>query len=124
MTRIRVVLSNMPNLLRDIVADALSTESDIEIAGEAHSIGELKQLLDSGKTDVVVAAERDRAFARDCGHLLTARGLPKLLVFTESGNAAYLHWMKLETSFLGQLTPEGLVHEIRAASRLKSVLQS
>lgn len=114
--RICVVLSNMPELLRDIVVDAVSAEPDIEIVGEARSVDELERFLEQRIADLVIAAERDANFARDGYRLLVTRAPPFFLVLTESGSAAYLHWLKPETSALGQLTPDSLVSEIRAAA--------
>jgi DNA-binding NarL/FixJ family response regulator len=110
----------MPDLLRDIVANAVSTEPDIEIAAEARSVEELERFVDTQHPDLVIAAERDFAFARASRRLLNARALPPFLLLTDDGNAAYLHWTRPETSSLGQLTPEGLVREIRAATLLDS----
>lgn len=118
MNRTSVVLSNMPVLLRDIVTDAIAATSDIDITGEAQSIGELESLLSRKHTDLIVAAERDPEFARRARELLSQRVLPRLLVVTHSGLAASLHWMQPRVSSLGQLTPDSLVREIRAAASL------
>ena len=120
MSRIYIVLSNMSGLLRDIVVDALSSEPDIEISGEAHSVRDLERILETSNADIVVAAQREAALTQHSRELLRNRARPKLLLLTDSGSAAYLHWLKPETRPLGQLTPDSLVHEIRAATRLQS----
>lgn len=117
MNRISVVLSKMPRLLRDIVVDAIGSAPDIEIAGEAHSAGELQSFLQDGHTDLVVAADVDPDFTAESQRLWKSRLRPKLLVVTESGGAAFLHCLRTETLPLGQLTPEGLLREIRTAAR-------
>jgi hypothetical protein len=118
--RIGVVLSNMPGLLRDIVTDSISAASGIEIAGEAQSIGELESLLCNHRPDLIIAAERDPELARCARELLSERALPRLLVVSHSGLVASLHWMQPRVSPLGQLTPDTLVREIRAAASLET----
>jgi DNA-binding NarL/FixJ family response regulator len=124
LAQIKLVLSNMPDLLRDIVVNAVSAEADMEIAAEAHSVAELERYLigaaDSGRADLIVAAERDAEFARDSRRLLRSRALPPFLVLTDDGSAAYLHRTRPETSALGHLSPAALIREIRAAARLES----
>jgi hypothetical protein len=114
----------MPGLLRDIVVDALSTEPDMEIAGEIRSFTELDPVLDDRTIDIVVASERDGALACDKHRVLEACAYPRFLVLTDGGSSAYLHWMKPQTSSLGALTPETLVRAIRSAARLESDPQS
>jgi hypothetical protein len=116
--QIHVVLSNMPDLLRDIIADAVSGETDMEITAEAHSVSELEWCMNTAHPDLVIAAEYDPDFARASRRLLAERTLPPFLVLTDDGSAAYLHWNRPETSSLGQLTPAALVREIRAAASL------
>jgi hypothetical protein len=122
--RISVVLSNMPGLLRDIVRDAISTTSDIYITSEAQSINELQALLKRQDPDLVVAADQDPEFARGARDLLSQRVLPRLLLVTQSGRDASLHWMQPRVSPLGRLTPDSLVREIRAAASLDTTWPS
>jgi len=110
----------MPDLLRDIVADAVSGETDVEITAEARSLAELQRCVSTSRPDLIIAAEHDADFARASRRLLETRTLPPFLVLTDGGSAAYLHWNKPQTLSLGQLTPEALVREIRAAARLDS----
>jgi hypothetical protein len=76
MARIQLVLSNMPDLLRDIVADAVSGETDMEIAAEAQSVAELESCLNGERPDLIVAAEHDADFASASRRLLRARVPP------------------------------------------------
>ncbi len=115
--QINIVLSNIPGLLRDIIVNAIASETDITIVAEAHSTGELERYLEAYPTDIVVAADRNPEFAADTQRLLESCVRPKFLVVAESGGASFLHRMKPETLPLGQLTPEGLVREIRNAAR-------
>jgi hypothetical protein len=108
----------MSHLLRDIVADAVAGEPDVEIAADVHSLDELERCINTVRPELVIAAERDPGFARASRSLLRRRLLPPFLVLTDEGSAAYLHWTRPETTSLGHLSHEALLREIRAAASL------
>ena len=62
MTPIRILLVDLPTLLRDILAEALASESDMEVVGSALTRAELIPLWRQFTPNVVVVgAERDDA---------------------------------------------------------------
>lgn len=121
MKRISVALSNLPGLLRDIVTDAVAQTPDIDIVGHAESLDELEAVLSARPPDLIIAAARDPQLDEGSRTLLAQRARPRLLLVTDSGRVARLYWLEPKVSRLGELTPEALLREIRAAAALETV---
>lgn len=112
MPPIRVVISSLPKLLRDIVASALSGAPDLELVGEAPEPGELRQLVREWGADVAVVACERAAIPR-VGNLINGSPVA-LLAITDEGRRGTLYELRPQEIDLGELSPEVLLNAIRA----------
>ena len=115
MRPIRIVVGDMPHLLRDIVVEVISSETDLKIVGEATGRTDVKKISKDTRADVVVfddAAAADRGGTRRL--VRDFRDL-KLLVLSDRGKAAELHWMEPRSARCADVSPATLVELIRSS---------
>jgi DNA-binding NarL/FixJ family response regulator len=105
---IRVVVGQAARLLRDIVAQAIARQPDMELISAT-----------SGELDAVRCGDADVAIVEDVSD---AHGVPaplianpdlKVIVVTDNGRSA--HVVALSRWPVGEVSPQGLVDAIRAA---------
>ena len=109
----RIAIASLPQLLRDIVAAALSAEPDLELVGEAPNAEELPRLIhESGAQLAIVACERDEIGL--LGRLVNGAPVP-LLAITDEGRHGVLYELRPREVDLGELSPAVLVGAIREA---------
>jgi hypothetical protein len=107
--RIRVAIGEMPQLLRDIVRDAIMIEPDLELI-EAHDV-----VIPTVGADVLVVAMSASQLVAVCPQLLHAKSATKVLAIgVDDGQASLFELCPRRTS-LGDLSPRGLVDAIRQA---------
>lgn len=113
MTRIRVVLSNMPRLLHDIVHNILTAESGIDVDDALSHSAAPMSLDDVRNAHVVIVTEPELA-RMDYQSLLY--GNPRLRVVAVSGDGrdAALYELRPCRIALGGLSPRTLVDAVRA----------
>lgn len=108
MPRTRLLLVDLPRLLRDIVEDAVSLVEQIELVGAVES----SFLRESGRTngaDFVVVGHDD---PRLVGELLAAQPSMKVLAIIGDGVQSALYELRPHRIPLGELSPERLVEVI------------
>jgi len=111
MPPIRVAVASLPQLLRDIVVGALSSERDMELVGEAPGSQQLPRLVRESSADVaIVACERS-----EVGRLgsLINRSPVTLLAIIDEGRRGALYELRPREVDLGELSPRVLVNAIR-----------
>jgi DNA-binding NarL/FixJ family response regulator len=111
--RIRILISDVPGMLRDIIEEILDAQKDMIVVGDV-----------SGDVALAEAAARTRAdfVIRGQGHddpeveaLLAARPGLKVLSVEGDGRLSYLSELRPRVSPLGELSPQTLLDSIRAA---------
>jgi DNA-binding NarL/FixJ family response regulator len=113
--RIRVLLANMPPMLRDIIEDAVLNEPDVEIVGTLESHELLLPALAHVDTDVLILT-RGPAYEPAMAEELWARWPRiKVLEIAQGGRSAVLHALHPHRVALGDVSPQGLVAAIRGA---------
>jgi hypothetical protein len=118
MPSIRIAIAALPQLLRDIVVDALSSEPDMELVGETPTPGELGCLVESADADLAIVA-CERSEIGSLGRLI--HGAPATLIaITDEGRRGTLYELCPRQVDLGELSPSGLVNVIREVAQ-KSV---
>jgi len=115
--RIRVVLAEMPRMLRDIVQTILAAQPDVALA-TAHggaTLAETLGTLDAADApDVVILAE-PLPNAEDYASVLYARPRLRLVGISSDGRNAHLYELRPQRIALGALSPDTLVDVVRAA---------
>jgi DNA-binding NarL/FixJ family response regulator len=112
---IRIAIAALPQLLRDIVAGALSSEPDLELVAETPETHQLPRLIrESGARLAIVACERSEIAC--LGRLINGSPV-SLLAITDEGRGGALYELRPREIDLGELSPTVLVHAIRRAVR-------
>jgi hypothetical protein len=96
----------MPEMLRDIVARILAEQPDMEIVGGTEAMGSLRDV----GADVVVIGHDDPTLAT---RLVTDRPCLKVLAVTADGRESCGYELRPQRAQLGEISPQGLVDEIR-----------
>jgi DNA-binding NarL/FixJ family response regulator len=114
MPPIRIAIAALPQLLRDIVAAALSAEPDFELVGEAPEPEALPRLIrESGAQLAIVACERSAIGG--LGRLMNGAPIT-VLAITDEGRGGVLYELRPREVDLGELSPRVLVDAIRQAA--------
>jgi DNA-binding NarL/FixJ family response regulator len=103
----------MPPLLRDIVVGVIGRESDMLIVGKASGYADLDELLWDAQPDVLVFDDAAAASGKEL--LMRDHASLKVLVLSDGGKAAELHWLEPRTAQCLDLSPDRLVGLIRAS---------
>lgn len=118
MQRIRVLIGDMPRMMRELVGTAVSDAPDITLVDPTER-EPLADSLDRTRADVLilsVASEREPA---SIDALLYDHPRLTLLTIGEHGRATDLHELRPHTTALGQVSPNELVAAIRESARAK-----
>jgi DNA-binding NarL/FixJ family response regulator len=108
----RIVLIDMPPLLRDVVRNVLSGEPDIEVVAEHDAAVDVGDAVEADEADLVIAGSDvassalREAVARD-------RGVRALEVRSD-GKESVLYELRPHRVPLGEISPETLLRTIRA----------
>ncbi len=111
MRKIRIILVSMPALLRDILAQTLGAQLDMEVIGELG--GGIELLVDAGRADVVVIGLDQLDLPGIATNLLVEYPHLVLLAMTTDGRAAALFELRPQQTPIGDVSPQGLVDAIR-----------
>jgi DNA-binding NarL/FixJ family response regulator len=109
---IRVVVGEVPRLLRDIIEDAVRREADMTLveAGGA----DLAALVRRSRADVAIVADDPPARGAEHRHVLVEHPDLKLLVVTDDGRSAQL--LEFRRRLMFDVSPQALVRAIRDAA--------
>jgi hypothetical protein len=107
----------MPQLLRDILRDALTGQPDIVLVPEIASGNDLRGAIERASGEVVITG-LDVGANRTFWEPLLRRN-PRLTVFSvrEDGSGAFGWTLRLHGEPLGDVSPDGLLEAIRVAVR-------
>jgi len=112
--RIRILLAELPSMMRDIVRETLETETDmavVELGGRDALMG----ALEAGSADVViVGASEPEQPALPLRFLAKSPGV-KVLMLGTSGRRAMMYEFRPHCTPLVDVSPRRLLHAIRSA---------
>jgi DNA-binding NarL/FixJ family response regulator len=115
MARIRVMIADVPRVLRDIIHTTLAEQADMEVVSDMTTVESLLEASASEPADVVVVGLRDAALPEVAVELFERRPTVRILGIAGDGRRAYLHELRPARTALGELSPEQLVQVIRDA---------
>ena len=103
-------------MLCDIIGATVDAQNDMELVGEAPGRARLMEIVDRTRADVVVVGVQNSELPQECATLFTA--FPDLCVLgiVAEGRCAFLWELRPQGTALGELAPQALVEEIRAAA--------
>jgi DNA-binding NarL/FixJ family response regulator len=110
--RVRVLLAEMPPMLQDIVADAVTGEPRVQVIGRLRPRESLSAALDRVHADVVIAAARhpDLAVAET---VWSRWPRVKVLLIADRGRKAVLYVLRPDEVVLTDVSPKALAAAIR-----------
>jgi DNA-binding NarL/FixJ family response regulator len=113
---VRILLVDMPRLVRDMVESAARRDPDVEVVGVLDHADALGAATDDAEV-IVVGVDQQRLPA-SCRALLDERaaGL-RLLGIEAGGGGAYLYELRPRQSPLGELSPAEVVDAIKELAR-------
>lgn len=113
MERTRIVLVDMPPLLREIVRDTLAREPDLDVVAEHDPDVDVRSAV--GETDVdfvIVGAEATTARMGVASVVGAQRGIRAIEVQSD-GKESVLYELRPHRVSLGEMSPETLLRTIR-----------
>jgi DNA-binding NarL/FixJ family response regulator len=108
--RTRILLADMPQMLRDIVAGILVPEPDLEVVAETAAVNGLPDAVSRFGADVVIVGRDDPSLATT---LMEGAPRIKVLAVTAGGRESWLYELRPQRVSLGEISPQRLVDEIR-----------
>lgn len=110
MTRVLLISTGLPEILEEIVRQALGDHADIQL--DVRDAAELASAVRETDADVVIGTENQLPGAEVCALL---DGFPRSRVFTLTTDArmAWLYELRPERVALGELSPLRLAEVIR-----------
>jgi len=116
---IRILLAAMPGMMRDIVEMAIRSQPDMVIVGLLSVVAARDALTDAvrrGRPDVVIVGLEADTEPHACEALLYDHPRVRLLEVIDGGRAATLCELRPHRVPIDNVSPEGLVGAIRAAT--------
>jgi len=110
--RTRIVLIDMPPLLRDIVREAIRREPDLDIVAEHDEI-DVRSAVELDDPDFIIVGE-DAAAQQDVRMLVGARRGLRALEVQSDGRDSVLYELRPHRISLGEVSSDTLVRAIRA----------
>jgi hypothetical protein len=116
---IRILLVDMPRLVRDMLVGAIERQADMAIVGQRPAVAALGEAVrESDAEFVILGLDDHRRLPPDGGRFLAERSRVRLFGIEAVDGEACLYELKPERVELGAVTPESVVRAIRrAASR-------
>jgi hypothetical protein len=107
MPRTRILIADLPTLLRDIVLATVAPEPDLEVVGVVKGGDDITHEVRRTGATVVIVGARPATTAAPPWRPDHATGAPAVVVVTPDGRDAVLHLA------LGELSPRRLVDTLR-----------
>jgi DNA-binding NarL/FixJ family response regulator len=120
-TQIRIALTRMPRMLREILEESIAAEATMRIVGDAADAGDLAAVAARREADVIVSSvepseeELRRAFG--------TRPELRVIVLDPAGDRGVLHELRPERVTLGQASPQNLIAAIQEHAGWSPVLR-
>lgn len=111
-TRLRVLVREMPPLLHDIVTGTISNQTDMELVAEPAPSRERRRTR--SEPDVVVLATPNIEESSSAGECLRRWPRARILVIETSGRRSVMYELRPHATPLGELSPRQLVDVIRS----------
>jgi DNA-binding NarL/FixJ family response regulator len=117
-SKTRVLLLDMPRLLRDMLARAIDAQPDMWVVGLEGSPSAIERAVHDTAPEFVVVGLDQAELPADCRRFLNSRARPRLLGIEAVDGRAFLYELRPEKERIGEtsITPDELVGAIRSAA--------
>lgn len=97
MKRVRVLVANLPRLMRELIVNTIADQPDIELVGEVEKQRDLPEAVQQTRPDVVILAMDDHdRYRAQCGFLLGRYPEMRILALAPEQNRALFYWATLD----------------------------
>lgn len=114
--RIRILLVEMPHMLRDIVGNILGVEPDLSVVADGVEAGALVERVEREQPDVVVLCEEPGSTLAMCEKLLGRFPRLALVTLEHGGQRASIYMMRPMRIRVAEISRTELVTAIRLAA--------
>ncbi len=115
MSRIRVLVAEMPRMLSDIVSSLVAKQQDMELVGEPVRGKQVVRAVRRLRPHVVVLASHGSELTALGHRLLEVSPRLKLVAVTENGRLAHRYELRPQQTPISEVSPQGLLEAVRAA---------
>lgn len=113
-TNIRVLIRDMPPLMRDVIEYSISTQADIEILEEGNLDAPSVPTV-TAAPDVVIVGTMHGEHGQKATGVLLKWPRAQVLMIGVDGHVSAFYELTLRKSMLGEMSPAELVDAIRAS---------
>jgi len=110
---VRVLVSRMPQLLRDLLTEMLDAEPDIEVVTSLHEDAELTGDVWRARADVLIVQLATEAEQAMCASLLGRLPHLKVVAISPTATGARMYELRPACGLVGDLTTERLLAVVR-----------
>ena len=103
-------------MLGEIVEQVISEQPDMEVVGKVEGRASFTEAAANLGVDVVIVGLEAAELPVVCEELVISHPQIKVLAVAGDGRGAFLYELRPHTSPLGEVSPQGLVDAIRAAT--------
>ena len=114
---IRILLVDMPRLVRDMLVGAIERQGDMRLVGQRPAVAALGEAVRECDAEFVILGLDERRLPPDGEAFFSERSRVRLFGIEAVEGDACLYELKPERVELGAVTPESVVREIRRAAR-------
>ena len=114
---IRVLLWDVPELLKDIVAQAIVLDREMELVFTTGNEADLTDVIRSHAPDVIISQTTAETLDATCAEFLHGFMLPRFIGVLPEGRDAYLFSLRPEPIPLGEISTGRLLQAIHAPAR-------
>jgi DNA-binding NarL/FixJ family response regulator len=115
----RVLLVDMPRLVREMFVRTINSQTDMKVVGQADSPSLMAASVKDTDPEFVIVGLKGAELPVECARFLEARARLRLLGVEAVDGSAFLYELRPDRTRVGEgsITPDGLVGAIRAAAR-------
>ncbi len=124
MAKIRVLLTNLPDMLADIISGIVASDADLLIVGRVKGVFEASALVEAvheADPDIIITGPGDGTAGLDPVRLLFAVRPAKVLRILENGRRGLLYELRPNCIALGELSTASLMAAIRSAEDVHGI---
>jgi AmiR/NasT family two-component response regulator len=121
--RVRVLIANRPRLIRELIVATISDQPDIEIVGEVDDEGDLAEVVEHVRPDVLIMAmdEPEKCLGQ-CGFLVGRYPHMRILALAPEQNRALFFWAIVDIRTKPMESSEaGILNAVRAQPALVGI---
>ena len=115
MDRIRILLAEVPRMLREIIESVIAGQHDMSIVGAIDTRDRVATALGQTPADVVIVGLRTGETAATLDPMLFEQPRLKMLAIGSNGRSSSLYELRPYTIPLGDVSPQGLIDAIRTS---------